>query len=155
MPFEISFRDVMSWLMERLFNEEVTQLKYFKTTHDNFSALVLNSENVDVAIDHILEVLAKLIGNPVAAFNRQLNCIGASDGRTGRLRSKGGKTYQPDIYSNYEYLIQKSGTGTKTSISSSQAESQGTAVSCDHGTEPAPRRDGLHRCGKRDLGPAV
>lgn len=69
MPFEISFRDVMSRLMERLFNEEVTQLKYFKTTHDNFSALVLNSESIDVAIDHILDVLTKLIGNPVAAFN--------------------------------------------------------------------------------------
>ena len=42
-PFEVSFRDVMSRLMERLFNEEVTRLKYFKTTHDNFSALVLGS----------------------------------------------------------------------------------------------------------------
>ena len=114
MPFEISFRDVMSWLMERLFNEEVTQLKYFKTTHDNFSALVLNSENVDVAIDHILEVLAKLIGNPVAAFNRQLNCIGASDGADREVEIlREARPYQPDIYSNYEYLIQKSGDGDK------------------------------------------
>lgn len=109
-PFEISFRDVMSRLMERLFNEEVTQLKYFKTTHDNFSALVLNSESIDVAIDHILDVLAKLIGNPVAAFNRQLSCIGASGGAERKVEiQKEAESYEPGIYSNYEYLKQKCG----------------------------------------------
>ena len=109
-PFEISFRDVMSRLMERLFNEEVTQLKYFKTTHDNFSALVLNSESIDVAIDHILDVLAKLIGNPVAAFNRQLSCIGASGGAEREVEiQKEAESYEPGIYSNYEYLKQKCG----------------------------------------------
>lgn len=109
-PFEISFRDVMSRLMERLFNEEVTQLKYFKTTHDNFSALVLNSESIDVAIDHILDVLAKLIGNPVAAFNRQLSCVGASGGAEREVEiQKEAESYEPGIYSNYEYLKQKCG----------------------------------------------
>ena len=53
---------------------------YKRQTHDNFSALVLGSESIGVAIDQILDVLAKLIRNPVAAFNRQLDCIGASEG---------------------------------------------------------------------------
>ena len=108
MPFEISFRDVMSRLMERLFNEEVTRLKYFKTTHDNFSALVLGSESIGVAIDQILDVLAKLIRNPVAAFNRQLDCIGASEGAERSLEiQKDAQSYEPGIYSNYEYLRQQ------------------------------------------------
>ena len=107
MPFEISFRDVMSRLMERLFNEEVTRLKYFKTTHDNFSALVLGSESIGVAIDQILDVLAKLIRNPVAAFNRQLDCIGASEGAERSLEiQKDAQSYEPGVYSNYEYLRQ-------------------------------------------------
>lgn len=107
-PFEISFRDVMSRLMERLFNEEVTRLKYFKTTHDNFSALVLGSESIGVAIDQILDVLAKLIRNPVAAFNRQLDCIGASEGAERSLEiQKGAQSYEPGVYSNYEYLRQQ------------------------------------------------
>lgn len=107
-PFEISFRDVMSRLMERLFNEEVTRLKYFKTTHDNFSALVLGSESIGVAIDQILDVLAKLIRNPVAAFNRQLDCIGASEGAERSLEiQKDAQSYEPGIYSNYEYLRQQ------------------------------------------------
>lgn len=107
-PFEISFRDVMSRLMERLFNEEVTRLKYFKTTHDNFSALVLGSESIGVAIDQILDVMAKLIRNPVAAFNRQLDCIGASEGAERSLEiQKDAQSYEPGIYSNYEYLRQQ------------------------------------------------
>lgn len=108
MPFEISFRDVMSRLMERLFNEEVTRLKYFKTTHDNFSALVLGSESIGVAIDQILDVLAKLIRNPVAAFNRQLDCIGASEGAERSLEiQKDAQSYEPGVCSNYEYLRQQ------------------------------------------------
>ena len=108
MPFEISFRDVMSRLMERLFNEEVTRLKYFKTTHDNFSALVLGSESIGVAIDQILDVLAKLIRNPVAAFNRQLDCIGASEGAERSLEiQKDAQCYAPGVYSNSEYLRQQ------------------------------------------------
>ena len=107
-PFEISFRYVMSRLMERLFNEEVTRLKYFKTTHDNFSALVLGSESIGVAIDQILDVLAKLIRNPVAAFNRQLDCIGASEGAERSLEiQKDAQSYEPGVYSNYEYLRQQ------------------------------------------------
>ena len=108
MPFEISFRDVMSRLMERLFNEEVTRLKYFKTTHDNFSALVLGSGSIGVSIDQILDVLAKLIRNPVAAFNRQLDCIGASEGAERSLEiQKDAQSYEPGVYSNYEYLRQQ------------------------------------------------
>lgn len=109
-PFETSFRDVMSIIMERLFDEEVTRLKYFKTTHDNFSALVLGSESIHVAVDNILDVLAKLIQNPVAAFNRQLDCLGASEGadRTMEIH-KEAEVYEPGIYSNYQYLTQKAG----------------------------------------------
>nr|WP_296266694.1 PucR family transcriptional regulator [uncultured Merdimonas sp.] len=107
-PFETSFRDVMSAIMERLFDEEVTRLKYFKTTHDNFSALVLGSESINVAVDNILDVLAKLIQNPVAAFNRQLDCLGASEEaeRTMEIQ-KEAEVYELGIYSNYEYLTQK------------------------------------------------
>ncbi len=74
-PFEISFRDIMSRIMERLFNEEVTRLKYFKTTHDNFAALALSPDSGNRGADNILDVLAKLIHNPVAVFNQNLSCL--------------------------------------------------------------------------------
>lgn len=106
-PFETSFQDVMSRIMERLFNEEVTRLKYFKTTHDNFSALVLGAENADKVIEKILDVLAKLISNPVAAFNRQMDCIAATEGADRFLEiRKDAEVYEPGIFSNYQYLKQ-------------------------------------------------
>ena len=79
-PFEFSFRDIMSLIMERLFNEEVTRLKYFKTTHDNFAALALAPDATGKGVDKILDVLAKLIRNPVAVFNQNMTCVAATDG---------------------------------------------------------------------------
>ena len=111
-PFETSFQDVMSRIMEHLFNEEVTRLKYFKTTHDNFSALVLGAENADKVIEKILDVLAKLIRNPVAAFNRQMDCIAATEGADTVLEIRqDAQVYEPGIFSNYQYLRQ---TGKQT-----------------------------------------
>ena len=78
-PFEVSFRDVMSLIMERLFNEEVTRLKYFKTTHDNFAALAIAPDSTGKGVDEILDVLSKLIRNPVAVYNQNLTCLAATD----------------------------------------------------------------------------
>lgn len=107
-PFEISFRDIMSRIMERLFNEEVTRLKYFKTTHDNFAALALSPDSGNRGADNILDVLAKLIHNPVAVFNQNLSCLAATEDATRELTiSKDARTFEPGIYSSYTYLRQE------------------------------------------------
>ena len=38
-PFEMPFREILNTIMEHIFSEEVIRLKYFKTTHDNFTFL--------------------------------------------------------------------------------------------------------------------
>lgn len=107
-PFEFSFRDIMSLIMERLFNEEVTRLKYFKTTHDNFAALALAPDATGKGVDKILDVLAKLIRNPVAVFNQNMTCVAATDGAERELViSKEAVPFEPEIFSNYSYLKQK------------------------------------------------
>ena len=107
-PFEISFRDIMSRIMERLFNEEVTRLKYFKTTHDNFAALALSPDSGNRGADNILDVLAKLIHNPVAVFNQNLSCLAATEDAARILTiSKEARTFEPGIYSSYTYLRQE------------------------------------------------
>ena len=107
-PFEFSFRDIMSLIMERLFNEEVTRLKYFKTTHDNFAALALAPDATGKGVDKILDVLAKLIRNPVAVFNQNMTCLAATDGAGRELAiSKDAVSFEPEIFSNYSYLKQK------------------------------------------------
>ncbi len=106
-PFEVSFRDIMSLIMERLFNEEVTRLKYFKTTHDNFAALAIAPDSTGKGVDEILDVLSKLIRNPVAVFNQNLSCLAATDQASREFAvSRDAVPFEPGTYSNYTYMRQ-------------------------------------------------
>lgn len=107
-PFKMSFRDILKSVMEHLFNEEVIRLKYFKTTHDNFTALSLSFHSMENGIKRILNVLDKLIGNPVALFNQNKDCLAATSELVSHLDISGdSREYAPDFYSNYTYLKQE------------------------------------------------
>lgn len=107
-PFELSFRDIMKLIMERIFNEEVIRLKYFKTTHDNFTALSLSLHSTENGIRRILDVLEKLIGNPAALFNQNMDCIASTEDRLSKAAlSETAQEYDPEFYSNYTYLRQE------------------------------------------------
>lgn len=106
--YELSFREMLKLIMERLFSEEVRRLKYFKTTHDNFTALSLSFNSMENGIQRILDVLEKLIGNPVALFNQNMDCLASTENTGYRFRiSEQAEEYQPQFYSNYTYLRQK------------------------------------------------
>ncbi len=106
--YELSFREMLKLIMERLFSEEVRRLKYFKTTHDNFTALSLSFNSMENGIQRILDVLEKLIGNPVALFNQNMDCLASTEKTGYRFRiSEQAEEYQPQFYSNYTYLRQK------------------------------------------------
>lgn len=107
-PFEVSFREILKLIMERLFNEEVRRLKYFKTTHDNFTALSLSFGSTENGIQRILDVLEKLIGNPAALFNQNMDCLApAEKGMHKLVISEQAEEYLPRFYSNYHYLKQR------------------------------------------------
>ncbi|WP_262177099.1 PucR family transcriptional regulator [Saccharococcus sp. Marseille-Q5394] len=71
LPQEVPFVDVMYPIMGELFNKQVTKLRYFKEIHDRFTALSL----ADKGLEKIIYTLEKLIGNPVALFDRNFRCI--------------------------------------------------------------------------------
>lgn len=107
-PFEMSFRDILKNVMEHLFNEEVIKLKYFKTTHDNFTALSLSFHSMENGIKRILDVLDKLIGNPVTLFNQNKDCLVTTSEQIKSLEiSEDATEYSPDFYSNHMYIKQK------------------------------------------------
>ncbi|WP_077613440.1 PucR family transcriptional regulator [Clostridium sp. Marseille-P2415] len=107
-PFEISFQTILSLVMERLFNEEVTKLKYYKTTHDNFMALSLSNSYKKNPVGDILDMLNKLIRNPIALYNQNMSCYAsAGDEEIGFELSKNASEYDPGIFSNYKYMEQK------------------------------------------------
>jgi len=107
-PFAIAFRNIMSLIMERLFSEEVTRLKYFKTTHDNFTALIFSLNSSDKRVEKILDVLGKLIRNPVAVFNYNKVCIATVNPKIDTISIyDDAEACEPGFYSNYTYLKQK------------------------------------------------
>lgn len=106
-PFEISFQKIMSFVMEHIFNEEVTHLKYFKTTHDNFTALTLSSHQREHPIKDILDMLNKLIRNPVALYDRNFNCYAAANDEFSEFHlSKNAKPFDAGMLTKYKYLKQ-------------------------------------------------
>lgn len=107
-PFEVSFREIMSIIMEHIFNEEVARLKYFKTTHDNFSALLFSLNSTENEIKRILEVLSKLIHNPVSIFNQNMKCLETTSDEILNLDiGDNSEIYEVGFYSNNTYLKQK------------------------------------------------
>ncbi len=108
MAFELSFREILRPILERLFNEEVRRLKYFKTTHDNFTALSFLRGSGEDSLQKILDVLEKLIGNPAALFNQNMDYLAGTEGSAQKMAiSDNAEEYQPQFYSNYTYLRQK------------------------------------------------
>ena len=106
-PFEISFQKIMSFVMEHIFNEEVTHLKYFKTTHDNFTALTLSSHQREHPIKDIIDMLNKLIRNPVALYDRNFNCYAAANDEFSEFHlSKNAKPFNAGMLTKYKYLKQ-------------------------------------------------
>ncbi|MDN4608327.1 PucR family transcriptional regulator [Sporosarcina highlanderae] len=71
LPNSVPFVDVMYPIMGELFNNQITKLQYYKEIHDRFTALSLAGEGQE----KIIYTLEELIGNPVALFNRNFNCI--------------------------------------------------------------------------------
>lgn len=105
--FELSFREILKPILEQLFNEEVKQLKYFKTTYDNFTALSFSYGSGQDSIRKILDVLERLVGNPVALFNQNMDYLAGTEGCIPHLAiSLQIEEYHPPFYSNYTYLRQ-------------------------------------------------
>jgi purine catabolism regulator len=77
LPREVPFVDVMYPVMEELFNNQVKKLSYYKEVHDRFTALALADEGLEA----IATSLEKLIGNPVAIYDRNFNCIASTDSK--------------------------------------------------------------------------
>lgn len=106
----LSFRDILKLIMERLFNDEVRRLKYFKTTRDNFAALSFAFGPTENGIQKILDVLEKLIGNPISLFNQNMDCLASTKGSIHKfVLMEQAEEYHPQFYSNYTYLRQKTG----------------------------------------------
>lgn len=113
-PFALSFKDVISRILEQLFNTQVKQLKYFKTLHDNFEVLALSPGFGGDGIARILDVLGKTIGNPVGVFGSGMVCLGTTDTTLSDISEQDDiREFEPETKSNYVYRVQQISLETK------------------------------------------
>ena len=73
-PKEVPYVDIMYPVMEEILDLQVKRLQYYKEIHDQFTALSLANESEE----KIIETLEKLIGNPVALFDRNFICLAST-----------------------------------------------------------------------------
>ncbi|MCL2163334.1 MAG: PucR family transcriptional regulator ligand-binding domain-containing protein [Oscillospiraceae bacterium] len=106
-PFETPYRDITYPIMEHLFNDEVTKLKYFKETHDNLIAISISTPVGD-GFQKIINALEKLIGNPVALFDKNNSLLVSTRSQIEKLVfSDSILEYNLTQYSKYTYFKQR------------------------------------------------
>lgn len=104
-PAEVHFCEIIYMIMEKLFDSEVSRLKYFKETCDNFMLLSLKMPLFENSFERILMVLENLIGNSVALFDKNLLCMATTDDSIKELNFI--EKFIPhnlSIYSHYTYF---------------------------------------------------
>ncbi len=103
--FDVSFKDVMEVITEELFSDEVKRLKYFKTTRDNFEAIMLTLKPEEDGIVKLLTVLGKLIGNPTGVYDQNGVCMGETKTTPQDVEIlEEPVEVEPKMASNYQYM---------------------------------------------------
>lgn len=84
-PMELYFWGIIRHLTSELFDAETARLKYFKTIHDNFSALSFLYSMSTTKEEDIIDALSNILENPVSLYYSDYRCVASSDGDTSDL----------------------------------------------------------------------
>ena len=113
LPGEIYYWAVIKHVLLRINNLETAKLTYFKITHDNIDNAyfdTLDKLTLDRAIEAIIIQTEKVIGNPTALYDGELNCLASSNLPGEKLvLEKDIEKYVPNIITRNEYLCQTRG----------------------------------------------
>lgn len=113
LPEDIYYWAVIKYVLLRINNLETAKLTYFKITHDNIDKAyfdTLDKLTLDRAIEAIIIQTEKVIGNPTALYDGELNCLASSNLPGEKLvLEKNTEKYVPNIITRNEYLRQTRG----------------------------------------------
>lgn len=70
-PRHVLYTDVMYPTMSEILEKQVNQLSYFKTIHEKFRDMSIK----DYPVKKVIEILSRIIGNPVEIYDRNYNLI--------------------------------------------------------------------------------
>lgn len=107
-PQHMYFWEIIKYVLTQICDKETAKLAYFKMTHDNLSSILLNIFDKKKLIERLLFVVETMIGNPVALYNDDLDCLYASSPNLSAfIIEKDIEEYTPDIITRSNYLCQK------------------------------------------------
>ena len=102
---------IIRYVIMQVFDKATARLKYFKITHDNFNAFILNNNGACNTASNIIKFLSVMIENPVVLYYGNLNCMVSTNSDNSKLiLSDEIQPYKPNIITKFQYMKQMKGS---------------------------------------------
>ena len=108
---DLYYWGIIRYVIMQVFDKATARLKYFKITHDNFNAFVLNNNGSCNKASNIIKFLSVMIENPVVLYYGNLNCMVSTNSDNSKLiLSDEIQPYKPNIITKFQYMKQMKGS---------------------------------------------
>ena len=110
-PGDFYYWGIIRYVIMQVFDKATARLKYFKITHDNFNAFILNNNGSCNTASNIIKFLSIMIENPVVLYYGNLNCMVSTNSDNSKLiLSDEIQPYKPNIITKFQYMKQMKGS---------------------------------------------
>ena len=110
-PGDFYYLGIIRYVIMQVFDKATARLKYFKITHDNFNAFILNNNGSCNTASNIIKFLSVMIENPVVLYYGNLNCMVSTNSDNSKLiLSDEIQPYKPNIITKFQYMKQMKGS---------------------------------------------
>ena len=108
---DLHYWGIIRYVIMQVFDKVTARLKYFKITHDNFNAFILNNNGLCNTASNIIKFLSVMIENPVVLYYGNLNCMVSTNSDNSKLISSYEiQPYKPNIITKFQYMKQMKGS---------------------------------------------
>ena len=108
---DLHYWGIIRYVIMQVFDKATARLKYFKITHDNFNAFILNNNGSCNTASNIIKFLSIMIENPVVLYYGNLNCMVSTNSDNSKLiLSDEIQPYKPNIITKFQYMKQMKGS---------------------------------------------
>ena len=110
-PGDFYYWGIIRYVIMQVFDKATARLKYFKITHDNFNAFILNNNGSCNTASNIIKFLSVMIENPVVLYYGNPNCMVSTNSDNSKLiLSDEIQPYKPNIITKFQYMKQMKGS---------------------------------------------
>ena len=111
---DLHYWGIIRYVIMQVFDKATARLKYFKITHDNFNAFILNNNGSCNTASNIIKFLSVMIENPVVLYYGNLNCMTSTNLDNSKLiLSDEIQPYKPNIITKFQYMKQMKGSSVQ------------------------------------------